>query len=59
MSRQVIREKGNSERISIGLGSVVIKKICELHRIELVVENVQTTQPNKTGARLKLIFKSA
>lgn len=59
MSRQVIREKGNSERISIGLGSVVIKKICELHRIELVVENVQSTQPNKTGARLKLILKSA
>lgn len=58
MSRQVVREKGNSERISIGLGSVVIKKICDLHRVELVVENVQNSDPSKTGARLKLIFKS-
>lgn len=58
MSRQVVREKGNSERISIGLGSVVIKKICDLHRVELIVENVQSTDAKRTGARLKLIFKA-
>lgn len=58
MSRQVIREKGNHERISIGLGSVVIKKICDLHRGELKVENVQNLSQSKTGARLTLKFKS-
>lgn len=57
MSRQVIREKGNQERLSIGLGSVVIKKICELHRGELTVENVHSSSQGKTGARLKLKFR--
>lgn len=59
MSRQVIREKGNQERISIGLGSVVIKKICELHRGELSVENIQDLTPSKTGARITLKFASS
>lgn len=54
MSRQIIQDKNNKERLSIGLGSVVIKKVCDLYRIQLVVENIQNSDPLRTGARVIL-----
>lgn len=53
MSRQII-QNNNTERLSIGLGSVVIKKVCDLYRIQLTVENIQSSDRLQTGARITL-----
>lgn len=58
MSRQIIQDKNNKERLSIGLGSVVIRKICDLYRIQLLVENRQTSDSKQTGARIILKMNS-
>ncbi len=57
MSRQIIAQKDSKNgRLSIGLGSVVIKKICQLHRGDVSVENRLNEAGKVIGARVKLHF---
>lgn len=57
MSRQIIAQKDSKGgRLSIGLGSVVIKKICQLHRGDVSVENRLNEAGKVIGARVKLRF---
>lgn len=57
MSRQIIAQKDSKGgRLSIGLGSVVIKKICQLHRGDVTVENRVDEAGKVIGAKVTLRF---
>lgn len=57
MSRQIIAQKDSKGgRLSIGLGSVVIKKICQLHRGDVSVENRLNEAGKVIGAKVTLRF---
>lgn len=55
-TRQIIRAETKDERISIGLGTVVVRKIVEIHRGEIHVENHLGQNGNIQGAVVKITF---
>ena len=57
MSRQYMISNNSEKRLSIGLGSVIIKKIAQLHRGEIFVENKVNYSGQVCGACVKIKFK--
>lgn len=57
MSRQYMISKNSEKRLSIGLGSVIVKKIAQLHRGEIFVENRVNKFGQVCGACVKIRFK--
>lgn len=56
-SRELLASSSSeSERISVGLGSVIIKAICQAHRIELHVSNKIASNGDIFGAKIDLIM---
>ncbi|AGH94923.1 HAMP domain-containing sensor histidine kinase [Pseudobdellovibrio exovorus] len=57
LSRQITSsEKG--KRLSVGLGSVIIKKICEIHRGRVSIKNMRDPSGRVVGAILTIVFES-
>lgn len=57
LSRQITSsEKG--KRLSVGLGSVIIKKICEIHRGHVSIKNKRDLSGKVTGAILTIVFEN-
>lgn len=54
-SREFFNEGAKGKRISIGLGSVIMKSIVDVHRGEITAEN-RRNEGLVTGARIKVIF---
>lgn len=54
--RATRRINENTEgKISVGLGAVIMNKICEIHSAKLKIENLD--ENGKTGAKLSLVFE--
>lgn len=54
--RATRRINENTEgKISVGLGAVIMNKICEIHSAKLKIENLDGS--GKTGAKLSLVFE--
>lgn len=46
----------NGQRLSVGLGSVIIKKIAQLHRAQVRIQNASTPDGRVSGALLTIVF---
>lgn len=46
----------NGQRLSVGLGSVIIKKIAQLHRAQVQIKNATTPDGCVNGALLTIVF---
>lgn len=56
LSRQVLQTHTSGSRLSIGLGSVIMKKICEVHGGQLNISNSTNEKGSVSGAHLQFIF---
>lgn len=54
-SRKIVNTKTEGH-ISIGLGSVIMKHICDLHDVKMVMDNRLATNGVATGASLLFVF---
>lgn len=55
-TRQIIRPESKDERISIGLGTVVVRKIAEIHRGDVQVSNRLSGSGSVLGAQVRISF---
>ena len=53
-SRQI--QNGNQHRISVGLGSVIMKTICDAHHAKITATNAISSNGQTTGAILEMRF---
>ena len=51
---EVTDDENTEGKISVGLGAVIMNKICEIHSAEMTIENNGADQ--KSGATLKIKF---